>query len=73
MKTGIHPTYEPINVTCVCGAVWQTKSTATKMAKTDICSQCHPFYTGKQKVMDSEGRIEKFQKKYRNFGPRKKS
>ena len=63
MKEKIHPEYHDINVRCVCGKEWKIKSTA-KLAKLDICSSCHPFFTGKQKVMDTEGRIEKFKKKY---------
>lgn len=65
MKTGIHPEYKAVNVQCVCGAVIETKSTAG-LTKVDICSSCHPFYTGKQKVLDTEGRIEKFRKKFGN-------
>ncbi|MBF0298956.1 MAG: 50S ribosomal protein L31 [Oligoflexia bacterium] len=64
MKKEIHPPYEKVTVHCVCGATWTTRSTATKLSKVDICSACHPFYSGKQKVMDTEGRIEKFRKKY---------
>ena len=63
MKAEIHPEYNPVTITCVCGAVYKTKSTA-KLAKVDICAACHPFYTGKQKVVDTEGRIEKFRKKF---------
>jgi large subunit ribosomal protein L31 len=63
MKEGIHPEYNEVQVECVCGKVWHMKS-AVKLKKVDICSNCHPFYTGKQKIMDSEGRIEKFRKKY---------
>ena len=63
MKEGIHPEYQEVNITCVCGAEIKTRSTA-KLAKVDICSACHPFFTGKQKVMDTEGRIEKFRKKF---------
>lgn len=63
MKKEIHPNYQDVSISCVCGASWNTRSTA-KLAKTDICAQCHPFYSGKHKVMDSEGRIEKFLKKY---------
>ena len=63
MKEGIHPTYEPRTIDCVCGATYNTRSTAD-IGKIDICSNCHPFYTGKQKVMDTEGRIEKFNKKF---------
>ncbi|MBF0205665.1 MAG: 50S ribosomal protein L31 [Oligoflexia bacterium] len=63
MKKDIHPPYSDVTVNCVCGATWVTKSTA-KMGKVDICAACHPFYSGKQKILDSEGRIEKFRKKY---------
>jgi large subunit ribosomal protein L31 len=63
MKEGIHPEYKEVSIECVCGKVWHMRSTAN-LQKVDICSNCHPFYTGKQKVMDSEGRIEKFRKKY---------
>ena len=63
MKAGIHPEYNEVTINCVCGASYQTKSTA-KLEKIDICASCHPFYTGKQKVLDTEGRIEKFRKKF---------
>ncbi len=63
MKKGIHPKYNEINVKCVCGSEIQTKSTKD-ISKIDICSSCHPFYTGKQKVLDTEGRIDKFRKKF---------
>ncbi len=63
MKENIHPKYNEITVNCVCGASFQTKSTK-ELAKVDICSHCHPFYTGKQKVIDTEGRIEKFKRKF---------
>jgi len=63
MKEGIHPKYEKVDVSCVCGAVYQTGSTI-KLEKIDICAACHPFYTGKTKVIDTEGRIEKFKKKF---------
>ena len=66
MKAGIHPEYKVCTVECVCGASWQTGSTKD-LGKVDICSNCHPFYTGKQKLLDTEGRIEKFNKKYANF------
>lgn len=64
MKAGIHPEYKEMTITCVCGATWNTSTTKLDLTKVDICSNCHPFYTGKQKVIDSEGRIEKFKKKY---------
>ncbi|GAB4413830.1 MAG: 50S ribosomal protein L31 [Bacteriovoracaceae bacterium] len=63
MKAGIHPEYKEVKVECVCGAVYQTRSTID-LAKIDICANCHPFYTGKQKVVDTEGRIDKFRKKF---------
>lgn len=66
MKKDIHPEYHNFNVTCVCGATHEVRSTH-KFEKVDICASCHPFYTGKQKVLDTEGRIEKFNKKYAKF------
>lgn len=63
MKKGIHPAYETTTVQCACGNKFETRSTA-KEIKVEICSDCHPFFTGKQKLIDSAGRIEKFQKKY---------
>lgn len=63
MKANIHPNYKPITITCVCGAAYETKSTSAQ-DKIDICAACHPFYTGKTKVLDTEGRIEKFKKKF---------
>ena len=63
MKPGIHPEYELSNVVCACGNKFQTRSTM-KEIRVEICSNCHPFFTGKQKLIDTAGRIEKFQKKY---------
>lgn len=63
MKKGIHPDYKPTTISCVCGNVIQTKSTK-KDIKIEICSQCHPFITGKQKILDTAGRVERFRKKY---------
>jgi large subunit ribosomal protein L31 len=63
MKKGIHPEYVECRVTCACGNTFLTRSTK-KDIRVEICSQCHPFFTGKQKLMDSAGRIEKFRKKY---------
>jgi large subunit ribosomal protein L31 len=63
MKEGIHPDYQLSNVACACGNKFQTRSTL-KEIKVEICSNCHPFFTGKQKLIDTAGRIEKFQKKY---------
>ena len=66
MKPNIHPEFFDSKVTCVCGNSWTTKSTKQEL-RVDICSNCHPFYTGKQKLVDVEGRVEKFQKRYANF------
>jgi large subunit ribosomal protein L31 len=63
MKEGIHPEYTKTTITCACGNVIETKSTK-KDIKIEICSQCHPFMTGKQKIMDTAGRVERFKKKY---------
>ena len=63
MKTGIHPDYVECTVTCACGNTFETRSTVGDM-KVEICSACHPFFTGKQKLVDSAGRVEKFLKKY---------
>lgn len=63
MKEGIHPDYKETTITCVCGNVIETKSTR-KDIKIEICSNCHPFITGKQKLMDTAGRVEKFKRKY---------
>ena len=64
MKNKIHPEYKEIAVTCACGNTFTTRSTLAKDLQVDICSACHPFYTGKQKFVDAAGRVEKFQKKY---------
>ena len=64
MKTGIHPAYEEITVTCSCGNTFKTRSTAGKDIRVDICSNCHPHYTGKQKMADVGGRVDQFKKKY---------
>jgi large subunit ribosomal protein L31 len=63
MKEGIHPNYELTTITCACGNVIETRSTA-KDIKVEICSACHPFFTGKQKLVDTAGRIERFRRKY---------
>ncbi|MCY3771628.1 MAG: 50S ribosomal protein L31 [Gemmatimonadetes bacterium] len=63
MKTGIHPEYKEITVTCACGNTFQTRSTIDTI-HVEICSACHPFYTGKQKMVDSAGRVERFNRKY---------
>ena len=65
MKAGIHPTYKPITITCMgCGTKVETRSTKGKDFSIDVCSHCHPFYTGRQKFVDSAGRVERFQKKW---------
>ena len=64
MKADIHPQYDAIEATCSCGNVIKTRSTLSKNIHLDVCSECHPFYTGKQKVLDTAGRIEKFNQKY---------
>ncbi len=65
MKSGIHPDYVLTEVTCTCGNTFTTRSTAKKgTIHADVCSQCHPFYTGKQKIMDTGGRVAKFQQRY---------
>jgi len=64
MKEGIHPKYSEITATCSCGNVIKTRSTIGQDLQLDVCSQCHPFYTGKQKVMDTGGRIDRFQKRF---------
>ena len=64
MKTGIHPKYDTIQVTCSCGNVFETRSASIKPLHIEVCSACHPFYTVKQKVMDTAGRIDKFRQRY---------
>lgn len=64
MKQGIHPKYKKAIITCACGNTFETRSTRGDM-QVDICSVCHPFYTGKQKILDTAGRVEKFNKKYK--------
>ena len=66
MKKGIHPEYKETKITCVCGNVIETRSTK-KDIKVEICSQCHPFITGKQKILDTAGRVERFYRKYKNY------
>ena len=64
MKEAIHPEYTEINVTCSCGNAFKTRSTLGNDLSIEVCSSCHPFFTGKQKFVYSEGRVERFQKKY---------
>ena len=68
MKPEIHPDYVLATVTCSCGNEFQTRSTKPEL-HVEICSECHPFYTGKQKLMDTAGRVERFQRKYRKGAP----
>ena len=64
MKAGIHPEYKVIAVTCTCGNKFETRSTIGQDLQVEVCSNCHPFYTGKQKIVDTGGRVDKFRKKY---------
>jgi large subunit ribosomal protein L31 len=64
MKEGIHPKYTEITVTCTCGNSFKTRSTLGENLEVEVCSNCHPFYTGKQKIVDSGGRVDRFRKKY---------
>lgn len=64
MKNDIHPAYTEIAVTCSCGNKFNTRSTLSKALHIEVCSECHPFYTGTQKIVDTAGRVEKFRQKY---------
>lgn len=64
MKPEIHPAYNEITVNCSCGNTFKTRSTAGRDLNLDVCSKCHPFYTGKQKLVDTAGRVDKFRQKY---------
>ncbi len=64
MKAEIHPNYPEIAVVCSCGNKFTTRSTMSKDLHIEVCSECHPFYTGKQKIVDTAGRVEKFRQKY---------
>ena len=66
MKEGIHPQYNVITVVCACGHEFQTRSTAAKI-HVEICANCHPFYTGQQKMVDTAGRVERFRRKYAKY------
>src|SRR6476619_6902520 len=65
MKTGIHPKYVVATVTCACGNSWQTMSTQ-EVLKTDLCSKCHPFFTGEQRIVDTAGQVERFMRRMSN-------
>jgi len=67
LKKGIHPEYKETVITCACGEAIQTSSTKQDL-KIEICSKCHPFFTGKQKLMDTAGRVERFRRKYKKKG-----
>ena len=64
MKPAIHPEYKEITVSCTCGNTFKTSSTLGQDLAVEVCSSCHPFYTGKQKIVDTAGRVDKFRKKY---------
>jgi large subunit ribosomal protein L31 len=68
MRQGIHPEYKDIKVTCSCGETFMTRSTSGKDLVLEVCSKCHPFYTGKQKIVDTAGRVDRFQQKYGKKG-----
>ncbi len=65
MKTGIHPAYNEVNVVCACGHTFRTRTTNKNDIRVEICSSCHPFFTGKQKLIDTAGRVGKFERKYK--------
>jgi large subunit ribosomal protein L31 len=67
MKTGIHPEYVDATVTCSCGNTFQTRSTQPTL-RVDVCSQCHPFYTGTQRILDATGQVERFRKRFKIEG-----
>ena len=73
MKPGIHPEYLPTKVICACGNVIETRSTRGGEFHIEICSNCHPFFTGKHKLVDTAGRVEKFRRKYEKKQPEKKA
>lgn len=73
MKEKIHPKFEDVTITCACGSVIQTASTLAKNFSVELCSKCHPFFTGKQRLVDSTGRVERFQKRYEKFQSTKKA
>ena len=64
MKAELHPEYKAITVTCSCGNEFETRSTLQDALNIEVCSSCHPFYTGKQKILDTAGRVDKFRRKY---------
>jgi large subunit ribosomal protein L31 len=72
MKAGIHPIYNEVRVHCACGNTFTTRSTHKGDIHVEICSSCHPFFTGKQKLVDTAGRVERFRRKYSKVGSEKK-
>ncbi|MBX3300503.1 MAG: 50S ribosomal protein L31 [Acidobacteria bacterium] len=68
MKQEIHPNYTEITVSCACGSTFQTRSTMGEELHIEICSECHPFFTGKQKLVDTAGRVDRFNKRYQRGG-----
>jgi len=73
MKAGIHPAYNELNVICACGHTFKTRSTHKGDIRVEICSSCHPFFTGKQKLIDTAGRVDKFERKYKVHRDAKKA
>ncbi|MGE5571392.1 MAG: 50S ribosomal protein L31 [Rhodospirillales bacterium] len=73
MKAGIHPAYNEVNITCACGNTFRTRSTHKGDIRVEICSSCHPFFTGRQKLVDTAGRIDRFQKKVQKTEDMKKA
>lgn len=67
MKADIHPEYQVATITCSCGNSWETRSTRTSMS-VDVCSACHPFFTGEQRIVDTAGRVERFRRRYTRGG-----
>jgi large subunit ribosomal protein L31 len=70
MKSDIHPKYAEATIVCACGNTWKTRSTK-ETVHLDICSRCHPFFTGEQRIVDTAGRVERFRKRYENAGRRR--
>jgi large subunit ribosomal protein L31 len=64
MKDGIHPEYHGVRVTCACGNTFETRSTQKEVVAVDVCAACHPFYTGKQRLVDTQGRVDRFRRRY---------
>ncbi|HEX9830216.1 MAG: 50S ribosomal protein L31 [Thermodesulfobacteriota bacterium] len=69
MKRDIHPVYKEVVITCACGAIYKTKSTRSENYSVEICSNCHPFYTGRERTAESKGRVERFRRKYAKNQP----